>query len=218
MTVLVVTAVEAEAAAFARELPATSRPALIRAVGVGPAAAAAGTARLLALAEAAGTPYRAVLSVGIAGGWADAAPVGATVIGTASIAADLGADSPDGFLPVDTLGFGSASVPVDAELFAAVRAALPGAVTGPVLTVSTVTGTAEGARALRERHPSAVAEAMEGYGVGVAAAQAGVAFVEVRTVSNPIGPRDRGAWQLGTAFEALARAGVALAGRLKAWP
>jgi len=216
--VLVVTAVDAEAAAFARELPPDSRPALIRAVGVGPAAAAAATARLLALAELAGSPYRAVLSVGIAGGWSDAAPVGATVLGTACVAADLGADSPDGFLPVDSLGFGSASVPVDAELFAAVRAALPGAVAGPILTVSTVTGTAAGAQELRARHPAAVAEAMEGYGVGVAAAQAGVAFVEVRTVSNPIGPRDRDTWQLGTAFEALARAGAALAGRLKAWP
>ncbi len=216
--ILVVTAVEAEAAAVARGLPTTDHPLAVHAVGVGPAAAAAGTARLLALAEAAGAPWRAVLSAGIGGGWADAVPVGGTVLGTACVAADLGADSPDGFLSLDALGFGSATAPVHAGLLAAVRAGLPGAVAGPVLTVSTVTGTAAGAAALRARHPGAVAEAMEGYGVAVAAVAAGIPFLELRTVSNPVGPRDRSAWRLGEAFAALARAAGALAGTLAEWP
>ncbi len=219
--VLVVTAVEAEATAFARHLRpgvlAATGPGTVRAVGVGAAAAAAGTARLLALAEAAGAPYRAVLSTGIAGGYADAAPLGSTVLGSACIAADLGAESPDGFLSLDSLGFGSATAPVDPELLAALASVLPGATAGTILTVSTVTGTADGATELRRRHPDAVAEAMEGYGVGVAAAQAGLPFVELRTVSNPIGPRDRGAWRIGDAFAALAQAGAQLGGTLKAW-
>jgi futalosine hydrolase len=216
--ILVVTAVEAEAAAVARGLPTTRHPLVVHAVGVGPAAAAAGTARLLAFGETAGAPWRAVLSAGIGGGWADAVPVGATVLGTACVAADLGADSPDGFLSLDALGFGSATAPVDAALLGAARAGLPDAVAGPVLTVSTVTGTAAGAAALRARHPDAVAEAMEGYGVAVAAAAAGVPFLELRTVSNPVGPRDRSAWRLGEAFAALAEAGAGLAGTLAEWP
>ncbi|HEV7961089.1 MAG TPA: futalosine hydrolase, partial [Actinoplanes sp.] len=95
---LVVTAVAAEADA----IRAGAHPGLITVepVGVGPAAAAAGTARLLARAEAAGNPYRAVLSAGIAGGFSNRAEIGATVLGTRSIAADLGAETPDGFLPV----------------------------------------------------------------------------------------------------------------------
>ncbi|MET0419235.1 MAG: futalosine hydrolase [Actinoplanes sp.] len=198
---LVVTAVAAEANAV--RAGADPRHVVVEPVGVGPAAAAAGTARLLAAGR-----YRAVVSAGIAGGFPGRAPVGSTVLGTRSIAADLGAETPDGFLPVDDLGFGSSVVEADAALVKALAAALPGAITGEVLTLSTVTGTAATAARLAERFPSAVAEAMEGYGVAVAAA--GLPFVELRTISNPIGPRDRTAWRLKEAFAALSTASAAL--------
>ncbi|WP_433128718.1 futalosine hydrolase [Micromonospora sp. CA-240977] len=212
---LVVTAVPAEADAIRSGL--TDPTVTVAPVGVGPAVAAAATARLLALAEAAGQPYRAVVSAGVAGGFTGRAEVGDTVLGTASIAADLGAESPDGFIPVDELGMplallGAGSVVrADQVLLAALRAALPAATAGPVLTVSTVTGTAASTEELRRRHPEAVAEAMEGYGVAVAAAQAGVPFAELRTISNPIGPRDRDAWRLREALTALTAAAPALA-------
>ncbi|MFD6680532.1 futalosine hydrolase [Micromonospora parva] len=211
---LVVTAVPAEADAVRAGL--TDRTVTVTPIGVGPAIAGAATARLLALAEAAGRPYRAVVSAGVAGGFTGRAEVGDTVLGTASIAADLGAESPDGFIPVDELGMppallGAGSrVPADAGLLATLRTALPTATTGPVLTVSTVTGTAAGTDELRRRHPEAVAEAMEGYGVAVAAAQAGLPFAELRTISNPIGPRDRDAWRLREALAALTAAAPAL--------
>ncbi|WP_433653044.1 futalosine hydrolase [Micromonospora zamorensis] len=211
---LVVTAVPAEAEAVRAGL--TDPTVTVTPVGVGPAVAGAATARLLALAEAAGRPYRAVISAGVAGGFTGRAEVGDTVLGTASIAADLGAESPDGFIPVDELGMPPAMlgvggvVPTDPSLLAALRAALPTATTGPVLTVSTVTGTAASTEELRRRHPEAVAEAMEGYGVAVAAAQAGVPFAELRTISNPIGPRDRDAWRLREALTALTAAAPAL--------
>ncbi|MFG3553596.1 futalosine hydrolase [Micromonospora sp. NPDC047557] len=211
---LVVTAVPAEADAVRAGL--TDARVTVAPIGVGPAVAGAATARLLALAEAAGRPYRAVVSAGVAGGFTGRAAVGDTVLGTASIAADLGAESPDGFIGVDELGMppallgGGSVVPADPGLLAALREALPSATTGPVLTVSTVTGTAASTDELRRRHPEAVAEAMEGYGVAVAAAQAGVPFVELRTISNPIGPRDRDAWRLREALTALTAAAPAL--------
>lgn len=211
---LVVTAVPAEAEAVRAGL--TDPTVTVAPVGVGPAVAGAATARLLALAEAAGRPYRAVVSAGIAGGFAGRVVVGGTVLATRSIAADLGAESPDGFLPIEELGMapellGAGSlVPADPALLDTLRAALPDAITGAVLTVSTVTGTAESSAALAARHPDAVAEAMEGYGVAVAAAQAGLPFAELRTVSNPIGPRDRGAWRMREAFAALTTAATAL--------
>ena len=211
---LVVTAVPAEADAVRAGL--TDPTVTVTPIGVGPAVAGAATARLLALAEAAGRPYRAVVSAGVAGGFTGRAEVGDTVLGTASIAADLGAESPDGFIPVDELGMplallGAGSrMPADPSLLAALRAALPTATAGPVLTVSTVTGTTASTDELRRRHPEAVAEAMEGYGVAVAAAQAGVPFAELRTISNPIGPRDRDAWRLREALAALTAAAPAL--------
>jgi futalosine hydrolase len=206
---LVVTAVTAEADAVRAGLD----PALgtVEPVGVGPAASAAGTARLLARAEAAGSPYRAVLSAGIAGGFPNRAEIGATVLGTRSIAADLGAETPDGFLPVEQLGFGTSTLEADAALLKTLCAALPDAVVGDILTLATVTGTAVTAARLAARFPAAAAEAMEGYGVASAATQAGVPFAELRTISNLIGPRDRASWRLPEALAALTKAAESLA-------
>jgi futalosine hydrolase len=201
--ILVVTAVTAEADAVRAHLD--PEKVLVEAVGVGPAAAAAGTARLLA-----GHTCRAVLSLGIAGGFPGRAAVGGLVIATRSIAADLGAESPGGFLPIEELGFGSSVLEADPQLVKALQAALPEAVAGDVLTLATVTGTATTADRLATRFPAAVAEAMEGYGVAVAAAGAGVPFAELRAISNPIGPRDRAAWRLADAFAALRAAAPAL--------
>ncbi len=206
--ILAVTAVAAEADA----VRAGADPARVHVavVGVGPAAAAAGTARLLALAEAAAHPYRAVVSAGIAGGFPGRAPVGTTVVAARSIAADLGAETPDGFLPVDELGFGTSVADADAALLEALASALPEAVVGDILTLATVTGTAATAARLAAAHPAAVAEAMEGYAVACAAATAAVPFAELRTVSNPIGPRDRGSWRLAEALTALTAAAAVL--------
>ncbi|MEV0809873.1 futalosine hydrolase [Micromonospora sp. NPDC050200] len=207
---LVLTAVPAEAEAIRAGL--TDQTVTVRPVGVGPAVAGAAAARLLTLAEAAGRPYRAVVSAGIGGGFAGRVAVGGTVLGTRSVAADLGAESPTGFIPIDELGMppellgAGPAVDADPKLLAGLYAALPQAVVGAVLTVSTVTGTAASTLALADRHPDAVAEAMEGYGVAVAAAHAGLPFAELRTISNPIGPRDRGSWRMREAFTALTAA------------
>jgi futalosine hydrolase len=215
VTLLVVTAVEAERNALLAGAGAGSGDTgdtgdrgetgdlEVVAVGVGGVAAAAGTARLLATGR-----YRAVLSAGIGGGFG--APPGATVLGTISIAADLGADSPDGFIPLSALGFGADTYATDAWLVEVLRAALPDAVCGPILSVNTVTGTAGSTGTITARYPDAVAEGMEGFGVATAAAGAGVPFGELRTVSNPVGPRDRGAWRIGDALAALTVAGRVL--------
>jgi len=194
---LVVTAVAAE-----RDAVAAGGVEAI-AVGVGGAAAGAGTARLLASGD-----YDAVVCAGIGGGLAT--PLGGTALGTLSIAADLGAESPDGFIPLSALGFGADAYPVDEGLLRALGELLPEAVRGPILSVNTVTGTAVSTQALRHRYPDAVAEGMEGFGVASAAAGAGVPFAELRTISNPVGPRDRDAWRIGDALAALTAAGRAL--------
>ncbi|MGV9690730.1 futalosine hydrolase [Streptomyces sp. NPDC003444] len=161
-------------------------------------------------------PYDLVVSAGIAGGFQPAAPLGSLVVSSAIVAADLGAETPDGYLAVEELGFGRSVHPVSGALTGRIAAALtaggvPCAV-APVLTVSTVTGSARRAAELAERHPGAAAEAMEGFGVAEAAAAYGVPVVELRAVSNAVGPRDRAAWRIGDALDALRR-GVPLLGR-----
>jgi futalosine hydrolase len=171
------------------------------AVGVGPARAASGTLLQLAQAEADLAPYHAVICAGVAGALPGRAEIGDLVVATASVAADLGAESPDGFLPIEDLGFGVSTLPADPSLFP-VHAAR----SGTILTVSTATGTAATAEALATRYPEAVAEAMEGFGVATAAAQLGLPYAEVRAISNIVGPRDTGSWRLPTALTALTAA------------
>ncbi|MEU7065403.1 futalosine hydrolase [Streptomyces sp. NPDC053429] len=179
-----------------RDLPGLAADVLVG--GVGPAAVAAATATALALAD-----YALVVCAGIGGGFPPAAPPGSLVVADAIVAADLGAETPDGFLPVDALGFGHSVHLPPAEL-AARAAEATGALLAPVLTVSTVTGTAARAAGLAARHPLAGAEAMEGFGVAEAAAAHGLPVLEVRAVSNAVGPRDREAWRIGDALAALA--------------
>ncbi|MFJ3926415.1 futalosine hydrolase [Streptomyces sp. NPDC090022] len=178
-----------------RDLPGLAVDVLV--AGVGPAAAAAGTATALARAD-----YDVVVSAGIGGGFAPAAPPGSLVVADAVVAADLGAQTPEGFATVTELGFGH-SVHLPPADLAARAAEATGALLAPVLTVSTVTGTAERAAELTSRHPLAGAEAMEGFGVAEAAAAHGLPVLEVRAVSNAVGPRDRDAWRIGDALAAL---------------
>jgi futalosine hydrolase len=188
--------------------------ATVLAAGVGPAAAAAGTATALALHLAHRRPFHLACSAGIAGGFAPTAPVGSAVVADAVLAADLGATTPEGFSDVAELGFGTVRhtpPPTAVERAAgALRAAGIATAVGPVLTVSTVTGTAGRAAELAARHPGAAAEAMEGFGVAEAAARHRLPVLELRTVSNPVGPRDRTAWRIGEALAALERAFAAL--------
>ncbi|WP_372460007.1 futalosine hydrolase [Streptomyces anatolicus] len=213
--VLVATAVPAERDAVARALlPADDVDAL--SVGVGPAAAAAGTATALARAAATGRPYGLVVSAGIGGGFPPDAPVGSLVVADEITVADLGAETPDGFAPVTELGFGAVTHRPPRSLVREIADAC-GAATGTVLTVSTVTGSAERAAELRRRHPRALAEAMEGFGVAEAAALHGLPVLEIRAVSNPVGPRDRAAWRIGDALAALSDAFGKSTPVLKGW-
>ncbi|WP_228922917.1 futalosine hydrolase [Streptomyces sp. DH7] len=230
MRVLVVTAVPVERDAVTRafggapEIVALPGGELHRAGafdvlagGAGPAAAAAATAFALASASTpASAPYGLVVSAGIGGAFTPLTPLGSLVVASDIVAADLGADTPDGFLSVTALGFGRDRFTAPPTLVRQV-AAVAGAASGPVLTVSTVTGTAERAGALLAAHPGALAEAMEGFGVAEAAARAEVPVLELRAVSNAVGPRDRDAWRIGDALAALTEAFGKIAPVLEGW-
>jgi futalosine hydrolase len=231
MRILVATAVPVERDAVARAFSGPERevrvpgvtvhrlpgggPDLI-AAGVGPALAAASVAAALTAAALDGAPYGLAVSAGIGGGFTPGAPLGSLVVADEITAADLGAETADGFLPVTELGFGTVTHRPPETLVRAVVAAT-GARPGTVLTVSTVTGTAARAHTLRTRHPRALAEAMEGFGVAEAAAAHGVPVLEIRAVSNPVGPRDRTAWRIGDALTALTDAFGKLAPALESW-
>lgn len=183
---------------------------VVVAAGVGPAAAAA-AAMAIAL-----DGVDVLFSAGVGGGFAGRAGIGDIVVATSVVAGDLGAHSPDGFLDLDALGFGSSTFGVEPAAAAdtATRLNAHGvtARTGPVVTLSAATGTDERAAELGLRH-DAVAEAMEGAGVAHVAALLGIPLVELRAISNLVGRRDTSAWDLPLALSALERAMRTLFGR-----
>jgi futalosine hydrolase len=208
MRVLVMTAVPAEREAVLCGLHGDRRFDVL-AAGVGPVSAAAHAAKALAVAG-----YGLVVSAGIGGGFLGRAEVESLVVADQIIAADLGAETLEGFCSLDELGFGCTCIQTDDKLVEAVTGALLAAGlpvnTGPVLTVSTATGTAERAAELAARVQGAAAEAMEGYGVAWAAQDAGVPVIELRAISNLVGPRDRAGWRIKEALEVLEAASSVL--------
>ncbi|HVF03524.1 MAG TPA: futalosine hydrolase [Frankiaceae bacterium] len=183
---------------------------LVVAGGVGPAAAAAVTAHVCATHDVA-----LVLSMGIAGAFpsADLAE-GDIAIATSMVAADLGAMSPERFLDLTALGLDSGAAidcPPHLVTQAEERVTAAGlyARSGPILTLSTATGTALRAAELMSDH-GALAEAMEGAGVGHVATVHGIPVLEVRAISNQVGDRDLDSWDMVTALTALGTAAGAL--------
>lgn len=199
--ILVMTAVSAEKDAVLRGLNGDCRFDVMVA-GVGSAIAAASTVKALINAE-----YSLVVSAGIGGGFPERVEVGSLVVANEIIAADLGAETPEGFCSLEELGFGTSRITVDESLVNRVAEAFGAAGlpvhTGPVLTVSTVTGTEDTCSELAARIPGAAAEAMEGYGVAIAAHDRGLPILEIRAISNPVGPRNKAAWRIKEALDAL---------------
>ncbi|QSB05470.1 futalosine hydrolase [Natronoglycomyces albus] len=200
MSLLIVTAVEAEAQAVRTAFASRPGPTVI-AGGVGPTAAAAATARAIALAEAAQRPFRAVINAGVAGAFAGRAHIGDVMIATACVAAELGVTLPDRHQPLDELGFGTNRLTCSGELTKALEGRR-----GQFLTLAAITGSPELAASLADRYPDALGEAMEGFGVAQAADAVGLPFAEVRTVSNLVGDRDVAGWDWEAAFASLTKA------------
>ncbi|UBV41967.1 futalosine hydrolase [Deinococcus taeanensis] len=197
---LIVVATSGEAARL------TDLPARVVVSGVGPVAAALATARALAAAPAA-----VVVSAGIGGAYPGSGLLpGDLAVSSVIVQADLGAWDGPVFLPLGELGLSVQPDGTQDAVFsvwdrAAQVAARAGAPLGPALTLCSVTGSLNAARALEARYPGALTEGMEGAGVAHAALLAGVPALEVRGVSNPVGPRDRAAWRLPEALAATRR-------------
>jgi futalosine hydrolase len=203
--VLVVTAVELEREAVARGVPGDVT---VIAGGVGPVAASTATCRALT-----GGDYTHVISAGICGGFDGRVEIGDIVVASATVAADLGCRTDDGFRTLADMGLAQADVMPfdDADVWAKrLTSAGQPVGTGELLTLSCMTGTDRDAEALAARFPNALAEAMEGWGVAWAAQSFGVDAGEVRAVSNLIGRRDPSTWDIAGSLDRLSRAFEAL--------
>lgn len=179
-------------------------PVIFAVSGLGKAAAAAAVAAL-----ARGWNVSAVLQVGVGGAYPGAGvPLGSAAFAASEIDLDLGLGRHPDWRGLEALAVpgGTSGNLVDlrgAGLAAATTAAdLPAL---PFATSDSVTADRGHASYLRDRFAVSV-ESMEGAGAARAAYALGVAFIEVRGVSNEVGERDRSLWRLR---EAIAAAGEA---------
>ncbi len=169
--------------------------------GVGAVAAALATQK-----ELLNGPFDLVVSAGIAGAYPHSGLQPADLACSSRIIqADLGAWDGEQFLDLSVLGLsvspnaahaGQFEVWQGAEAYAKQAAAH----FGPMLTLNSVTGSSARAEQLERLFAGALTEGMEGAGVALAAYNFAVPVLEVRGISNFVGPRDRQNWQIGAAL------------------
>jgi futalosine hydrolase len=177
--------------------------------GVGMVATAAWCSRAFASEH-----YDLALNVGLCGSFRALLAPGSVVHVAADRIGELGAEDGDRFLTIHQLQLlGENDFPFEGGLL--VNAAPPQAapltalrrVTG--ITVNTVHGNERTIDEVRARYDPDV-ESMEGAAFMYASLIAGVPFAQVRAVSNAVERRNRGAWQLDQAIEALGAESVRL--------
>lgn len=181
--------------------------------GVGKVNAAAGVASTL------NPSHAGVISIGIAGilpAQSIEASICDVVVATAMRYPDEGKESPDGYQSLAAMGFahgpfdegfGLAATPQWTRILhsglalAAASMAQPGSKQAPkvhqgvIATVSTCSATDALARQVAQR-TGAIAEGMEGAAACQVAAWHGLAFAEVRVLSNTTGDRNRQQWNM----------------------
>jgi futalosine hydrolase len=177
--------------------------------GVGKANAAAAVATLNPLPDL-------LLNLGICGTLDPAIPLGTAIAADRSLYADEGILTPDGFLTPEQFGFPYAPPPFSDRgiepphwALAPLRALADRV--APIATVSTCAGTDQRAAWVRSR-TGAIAEAMEGAAAGQICAKRGIAFAELRVVSNTAGDRQHQRWDVPAACTRLAEIARALQG------
>jgi len=136
----------------------------------------------------------AIIVCGIAGAYPSSGlRIGEVVSASVEFYGDLGAQSPSGFVDMQTLGFPTVSLPT--PLFNELpMQVVPTARSVRFVTVSTCTGTHSAALEMESRTNGAV-ENMEGAAVAHVAYLHGIPVGEVRGISNIVTNRDPKSWQ-----------------------
>lgn len=177
--------------------------------GIGMIATAAWCSHVLARET-----FDLALNFGVCGSFDSALPPGCVVHVTSDRVAELGAEDGDAFLTLPDMQLaGDDEFPFTSGRL--VNAAPPGNVaflslpTVSGITVNTVHGNERSIEAVSRRFSPQV-ESMEGAAFMYACMIHGVAHAQVRAVSNRVEKRNRGAWQMASAIDHLARIALSI--------
>ena len=145
-----------------------------------------------------------VINFGVAGVFPECGlDVGDVCLVTEETLADEGVVTLDGFQDLVELKLAARTVwTADADWVERLSDALGGPRCVRGTTVSTISGTDDVAEAYAERS-SAVVESMEGAAVARVCEAFGVPWVQVRSISNRVGERSRGGWDIRLAKASL---------------
>jgi futalosine hydrolase len=202
MTILIITAVDAEAKAIS-----SIDGAAIIISGVGRTNAAAATTEAILNQWKRGS-VDAVISAGVAGALPGSnLNLGEALLASSCVYFEEGIITASGFANMAGLGFplgdfeGNA-VPVDEDLLDRLSSVFE---MGPIATVATCSGTDAAATEVARR-TGALAEGMEGAAVVHAARRLKVPAIELRTISNITGDRAKQQWDLQKGLRSLGEA------------
>ncbi len=138
------------------------------------------------------------INAGIAGSFDPEIGIGTVLQVISERFGDLGVEEADGrFTDVAELGFSSLSVLKNKQT------PIPQLPVCQGITVNKVHGTAISIQKILEKYPDVQVESMEGAAFFYACLAAEVPFVEIRSISNRVEPRNRDAWKLPLAIQCL---------------
>ena len=151
------------------------------------------------------TPYDFALQAGIAGSFDQQIPLGCLVAVSAERLGDLGAEDHDAYIDIFELGF------IDKNTFPYHNGALQNTTVTTLgkdllkvksLSVNTVSGNATTIARRRQLFDCTV-ESMEGAAFHYACVQHHIPFLQIRSISNYVTPRDRSTWKIKAAIDNL---------------
>ncbi|MEJ5054405.1 futalosine hydrolase [Sphingobacterium sp. MYb382] len=145
--------------------------------------------------------YDLIVNIGIAGILDPKTTLGHVYQITDDCIYELGAEDHQQFITIEDLGFGTSRF---AQKLPEIRINYPSVPTIHGITVNKVHGAKQSISRLKSQYPSLnLLESMEGAAVFMVAQQEGIPVLQFRSSSNYIEPRNREAWQIGTALKNL---------------
>lgn len=170
--------------------------------GVGQVACAAHLSRLLMGSK----KYSRVVQAGIAGSFTPEIPIGSVAVVSEEGFADVGAESHGGFLDLFDMGLLREDAhPFSGRFLVAPAVELPSLGGLPrvrSITVNRVLSEPHSIAWARDRYSPSLVN-MEGAAFFYVALLHQVPFLELRSVSDMVGPRDKSAWRIAEAVDAL---------------
>lgn len=152
-------------------------------------------------------PYDLVMNIGIAGSFSEKLPIGSTVIVESEVFGDFGVAAPNGFFTC----FEEKIIPdnlspfKNGQLFSVKAAEISELLHLPMvkgITNNTVSGEQSRIDQIKEKFNPGI-ETMEGAAFFYTCLRENVPFVEIRSISNMVEPRDKSRWNIPLALNNL---------------